>query len=370
MSRRRTSIRRRLIAWYDAHQRNLPWRNSNDPYAIWLSETMLQQTQVATVIPYYERFLRRYPTVDRLAAANLDDVLQLWAGLGYYSRARNLHRAAGEITNRYKGRVPDAVEELRKLPGVGRYTAGAVASIAFDVRAAVVDGNVSRVLARLFLIESDVKSPAGERIVWEHAESLLPRKRVGDFNQALMELGATICRPGDSAQCDHCPLRTDCRAAATGDVARLPIPKKKTVVKNETHIAIVVDSDGKRLYRRRPAAGLWGGLWELPTIVQRGRSRHATALALARSLFGDAAVVDRRPLGKVAHQLTHRHVNLVAFRADTSTRRVEGPAEGDARWLTPRDAERLGLSTAMRKLIAAIPENAAISNGRHSLQRR
>ncbi|MCB9852394.1 MAG: A/G-specific adenine glycosylase [Phycisphaerales bacterium] len=363
-------IRRKLLAWYRRNRRNLPWRNTSDPYAIWLSETMLQQTQVATVIPYYERFLRKYPSIERLAGAPLDEVLNLWAGLGYYSRARNLHRAAIEITNRYNGRVPDSTAELRTLPGVGRYTAGAVASIAYDVRTAVVDGNVSRVIARLFDIHADVKSPAGEKTVWNTAEVLLPRKHVGDFNQALMELGATVCRPGDAAECDACPLRNECNALAAGNVARLPVRKKKTPVKKETHIAIVADFDNKRLYRRRPAEGLWGGLWELPSVVRNGAAEHATAQMLARELLGDSTTVDRRQLCTIEHQLTHRSVKFVAFRAHATTSRLQPDSQESSRWLTKHAADRIGLSTAMRKIIAAIPETTPDSNGRAPTKRQ
>lgn len=369
-ARHRTRIRRKLLAWYDAYRRDLPWRNTSDPYAIWLSETMLQQTQVATVIPYYDRFLRRYPTVDCLAAAPLDDVLHLWAGLGYYSRARNLHRAAIEITNRYNGQLPDSVESLRTLPGVGRYTAGAVASIAFDRPAPVVDGNVARVLARLFEINENIRSPAGDRSIWAHAESLLAKKRPGDFNQALMELGATVCRPGDAAQCLTCPLRSECGAATSDTVGHYPVRKKKTPVKKETHVVLVVDRAGRRLYRRRAADGLWGGLWELPSAVRNGRSDYVTAKTLARSLFGDAARVHRQPVGELDHQLTHRSVHFIAFCADVSVAKVDSPPDAAARWLTERDAEKLGLSTAMRRLIASIPKNAAIANGRATTQRR
>lgn len=368
-ARRRATLRRRLLAWYDANRRDLPWRRTDDPYSIWLSETMLQQTQVATVIPYYRRFLDRYPTVDRLAAAPLDDVLRLWAGLGYYSRARNLHKAAAEITNRYSGRFPQTVESLRTLPGVGRYTAGAVASIAFGARVPVVDGNVARVLSRLFEFRLDVRTPQGDTAIWEHAESLLPRQRVGDFNQALMELGATICRPADAAQCLMCPLRTACAAAAAGTVASLPVRRKKTPVKNETHVVLVADRGGKRLFRRRPAEGLWGGLWELPSVVQNGRSAYATAKSLAKQLFDDDAIVNRRRVGETSHVLTHRRIRFIAYRAVPRTSRVHAGATA-AKWLKRQSAARLGVSTAMRRLIAAIPEMPSDSNGHDPSQRR
>lgn len=364
--RRLANIRRKLLAWYDESHRKLPWRNTNDPYAIWLSETMLQQTQVATVIPYYERFLRRYPSVEALANAPLDDILRLWAGLGYYSRARNLHRAAIEITNRYNGRIPDSTTELRTLPGVGRYTAGAVASIAYNVRTPVVDGNVSRVVARLFDIDADIKSPRGDATIWNAAETMLPLRRAGDFNQALMELGATTCRPGDAAECPACPLRRNCDALAAGSVARLPVKKKKTPVKNETHIVIVADRNNKRLYRRRPAEGLWGGLWELPSVVRNGASDYETAQALARDFLADSTTLDRRRLCSIQHQLTHRSVKFIAYRAHSTTSRLRTDRQDTSRWLTQIAADQIGLSTAMRKLIAAVPESPADSNSHAS----
>lgn len=353
--RRRIAIRRKLLAWYDANRRDLPWRNTRDPYAIWLSETMLQQTQVATVLPYYDRFLRKYPTVEELAAAPLDDVLRLWAGLGYYSRARHLHRAAIEITNRYNGRLPESAQSLRTLPGVGRYTAGAVASIAFDAHEAVVDGNVSRVLARLFEIDKDIKSTEGAATIWACAEELLPRRRPGDFNQSLMELGAVVCRPGDAAQCRTCPLRRECAALKSDRVTQLPMRSKKTLVKKETHVALVLERADKRLFRQRPAEGLWGGLWELPSTVHNTKSTFLSAQKIANELLGSAETVERRPICEVSHQLTHRMIRIVAYRAKATPRLAMTCRSMPTRWLSQASSDRVGISTAMRKLIAAIP---------------
>src|SRR6185369_3543428 len=202
---------RKLLAWYGRHKRALPWRDVGDPYRTWISEIMLQQTQVDTVIPYYQRWLERFPTVQALAESPLNDVLALWEGLGYYSRARNLHRAAQQVAAERGGALPQTVDELLALPGIGRYTAGAIASIAFGVDAPVLDGNVKRVLARVFDIQTDVKSPAGARELWALAASLVPSGRAGDYNQALMDLGATLCTPRAPA-CDICPVRELCAA--------------------------------------------------------------------------------------------------------------------------------------------------------------
>jgi A/G-specific adenine glycosylase len=261
----RKAIRRRLLGWYDRRRRDLPWRRrAADPYAQLVAEFMLQQTQVSTVIPYYERFLQRFPNVTALAAASVDDVLALWSGLGYYSRARNLHTAAGKIVSGFGGRMPDTVSGLMSLPGVGRYTAGAVASIAYGVRAPVLDGNVARVLCRLFAVEESPSDSSVREWLWGLAEELLPPSRCGDFNQALMELGAMVCTPREPA-CQDCPLRPDCIARRTDRTAEIPAAKRKARVQSLDCAAAVVTCGGRVLLVRRPEDGLWGGLWSLPT---------------------------------------------------------------------------------------------------------
>ncbi|MCI0477261.1 MAG: A/G-specific adenine glycosylase, partial [Anaerolineales bacterium] len=227
----RSSARRafaaRLLTWYAKHKRDLPWRrDAHDPYCVWISETLLQQTQVATVIPYYERFLARFPTTRALASARLDDVLKTWEGAGYYARARNLHRAAKEIVARFDGKIPSTVEELQTLPGIGRYTAGAIASIAFERDAPAVDGNVTRVLCRYFKIESDPKNAQTQKKLWKLAETLLPRGHAGNFNQALMELGATVCVPRNP-HCAACPLARGCQARRLNLQEKLPRKRAK-----------------------------------------------------------------------------------------------------------------------------------------------
>jgi len=360
-------VRRRLLAWYDRHRRDLPWRQTRDPYRIWLSEMMLQQTQVATVLPYFARFTQRFPTVRDLAAADLDDVLRLWSGLGYYARARNLHRAAQVVTDAFNGRFPEAPHDLEQLPGVGRYTAGAIASIAFNRRAPVVDGNVTRVLTRLFDLDCDVGGAAGQAQVWDVAEQVLPRRRCGDFNQALMELGATVCLPGAAAQCLTCPLQSTCKAVAAGTVAARPVKSRKTAVRDESHAVAAIRDDDKWLFVRRPTDGLWGGLWELPTARLNGESSQRAVRSLSRRHAAQPCHIRRRPFCDVRHQLTHRAIRFIGHvcapspSAQHTARSKPVPADpggaGDCRWLRLDDLDRVGISTAMRKVIDALKQH-------------
>ncbi|HUP19541.1 MAG TPA: A/G-specific adenine glycosylase [Gemmatimonadota bacterium] len=281
-----------LLDHYDRTRRAMPWRETSDPYAIWVSEVMLQQTRVDAVIPYWERWMARFPTVHALAEADLGDVLRHWQGLGYYSRARNLHRAAREVRERYTGEVPGEAEELRRLPGVGEYTAGAVASIAFGRRVPAVDGNVRRVLSRLHNLENP-----GSAELRRLAHDLVPADRPGDFNQALMELGATLCTPR-SPRCERCPVAAWCRARALGVQEERPRPKpRKRVPEEAVETAVVVRDDRALLLVRRPEAGLLGGMWEPP-----GEHRPAAVQAL----IVDA---DLGPeMDPVVHVFSHKRV--------------------------------------------------------------
>ncbi|MCP3953979.1 MAG: A/G-specific adenine glycosylase, partial [Desulfobacterales bacterium] len=267
---RASRIRRNLISWYRRHQRRMPWRDTRDPYRIWLSEVMLQQTQVKTVIPYYHRFLRRFPTIQDLARGDLQDVLKLWEGLGYYARARNFHRAAGVVTDTFGGRVPDHWAEFIKLPGVGEYTASAVQSLAFGRPHAVVDGNVKRVLARLFAIKDPVNRPATYKMLKQIATQLMDRAQPGTFNQAIMELGALVCKPASPA-CDRCPIKTDCACLKSDSVGDFPKKEKRKPVPTVPMVAGVIRKNGKFLITRRKPEGLLGGLWEFPGgALQKG----------------------------------------------------------------------------------------------------
>jgi len=351
-ARRLASIPRLLFPWFRFNRRSLPWRETSDPYRIWLSEMMLQQTQVATVIPYYQRFLARFPTVFALAAADLDEVLLLWSGLGYYARARNVHGAARMIVERFGGRFPRTVDELRQLPGVGPYSAAAVASIAFDVPAPLVDGNVARVLARLFNVRADLSTAPGRGVIWRLAERLLPRRHCGEFNQALMELGATVCLPGAAARCGQCPLRRVCAALAADRVAELPRKRQPRAPIRETHAVAAIENNGRWLMIQRPRRGLWGGLWELPSALLDGDSSARLARRIARRLIGARVTVTTRPFCRITHRLTHRTIEFVGHIC-----RVVDVAHDLApahRWLNLAESETLALSTAMRRLIAAL----------------
>lgn len=248
-----------LLSWYSKNKRDLPWRRTKDPYAIWVSEIMLQQTQVDTVIPYYQRWMKKFSTVQELADASLDTVLQLWEGLGYYARARNLHKGAQTVVERYCGEIPSTSRELIELPGIGPYTANAIASIAFDEDVPVVDGNVKRVISRIFLIKNDLKK------IECFAKDLLVSGKAGTFNQAVMELGATLCTP-KSPRCLECPVQEHCKAYSRGLCEKYPIPAQRVSQKPVQTVAALVQKNGKLLIQQRPRDGLLGGLWQFPLI--------------------------------------------------------------------------------------------------------
>jgi A/G-specific adenine glycosylase len=306
-------VRAPLLCWYDANRRDLPWRRTRDPFAIWISEAMLQQTRVETVIPYWERFLETFPDVESLAAADLDDVYAVWTGLGYYSRARNLRTAAQTIVAEHDGRVPDTAEQLRGLKGIGPYTAGAVASIAFDREEPLVDGNVIRVFTRLCGIRKDSADRSVVKHLWEIAAELVRGPRPGDLNQALMELGATICTPRNP-DCARCPVRKYCDAFDRGDAESLPIKKKRTAQKPMRAVAAWIERGGRILVVRRPEEGLMAGLWELPggeiAPMEEGRDRLRDVLAQRVGLETRSV----EPVGSVEHLFTHRRLRLELFR--------------------------------------------------------
>ncbi|MBI4972128.1 MAG: A/G-specific adenine glycosylase [Candidatus Omnitrophica bacterium] len=256
-----------LLAWYRINKRDLPWRKTRDPYAIWISEIMLQQTQVDTVIPYFNQWLKRFPNVKTLAASDENEVLKAWEGLGYYTRARNLHRAAKEIITKYNGKIPETKDVIMTLPGIGRYTAGAILSIAFNQPVALVDGNVMRVFSRLFDIHSDVAAQTTQKKIWALAGALVPEKNPGDFNQALMELGATICTNG-SPSCLICPLAGECISLEKSDPSQLPVKKIKTKIQKFSGWIFVIENKGKFLIEQRPAGQVMGGLWEFPSLMK------------------------------------------------------------------------------------------------------
>ena len=334
----------------------MPWRETRDPYAIWLSEVMLQQTRVETVVPYYLRFLRAYPTVHALAEAPLADVLTVWSGLGYYRRARMLHAAAQHVSGALGGEFPATVEGLRTIEGIGPYTAGAVASIAFGTRAALVDGNVARVLARVFAIEEDVRASAGLRRVWKIAEELVSARDPGAWNQALMELGSTVCVPREP-RCPGCPARDVCAARARGIERDLPRLKAKSKPTAHRRIAVVASLGGDVLLARRRVDGRFGGMWEPPmTDADAVRSEAEGAAALA-DLLGvplRGAVLS----GAITHVLSHRRMEVDVLRARLGRAPARGmPAPGgeyDAFACVAPDAfGTRGLTRLARKVLGA-----------------
>lgn len=341
-------IAARVVSFYRASGRELPWRQTADPYAIWISEVMLQQTRVETVLPYYRRWLERFPTVDALAAASLDDVLAAWSGLGYYSRARNLHRGAAEVTDSYGGALPRDAAALRRLPGIGRYTAGAIASLAFGAREPVVDGNVARVLARLYAIEVDVRSGAGGRMLWKLAGELIPVDAPADFNQGIMELGATVCTPR-SPRCDDCPLSSGCRAHAAGRQGELPVMPKRTKSTDKPLLdrdALWAGGRGdKLLLGRRPATGLYGGLWELPQT--ESRADLCAALPGLELEAGDPATVREQ-------ELSHRRLRIRVWRGILSRTPRKVLDYTRMRWHPLASITDLGLSSATRAIADAL----------------
>ncbi|WP_186002213.1 A/G-specific adenine glycosylase [Corallococcus sp. Z5C101001] len=350
-----------LLSWYDRNKRDLPWRRTRDPYAIWLSEVMLQQTQVATVIPYWERFLARFPSVKALASAPLDDVLSGWKGLGYYSRARNLHRAAREVVERFGGKLPATAEELLTLPGFGRYTSGAVASIAFGEQAPIVDGNVARVLSRLFEVEGVPGDREREATLWALASALVKGERPGDFNQALMEHGATVCRP-ESPLCLLCPVRDGCFAYRKGRVEELP-PAKVRAAPRKLFLALAVwPHEGTLLFARRADKGLFGGLWELPAVEVEEDTPEAEATARLATALGTALTLEAT-LDSVRRQLTHRDLTLRLLRVRGGSRPTRASAFQELRWCTPQEAEALGMSTAMQRALDAALGHGVLESG-------
>ncbi|WP_394820862.1 A/G-specific adenine glycosylase [Pendulispora albinea] len=344
-------LQRALLQWYAKEKRDLPWRATKDPYAIWLSEVMLQQTRVDTVRPYYERFVATYPTVHALAEAPLERVLADWSGLGYYRRARMLHEGARQVVRDFDGKFPRAASELRGIVGIGPYTAGAVASIAFDTRAPLVDGNVARVLARIFGVEEDVRAGKGRARIWELAESIVPEVGAGDFNQALMELGATICSP-QSPACGRCPVRGSCAGFASGEPERLPNMAPKAKPRPWPRAALVATRGEERLLlARRKRELVFGGLWEPPSLdVENVQDDPARLVALTGVKGPDPELA-----GQVTHILSHRKMTIAVYRTAVRVERAGLPhdhAEYDAlEWVDRKAAMSRGMSTLARKVL-------------------
>jgi A/G-specific adenine glycosylase len=336
----------RLIRWQSKHGRNdLPWQ-CRDPYRVWLSEIMLQQTQVATVIPYYERFIERFPDVVSLARADLDDVLRLWSGLGYYSRARNLHAAARDITERRAGRFPRTRAELETLPGVGRSTAAAIAAFAHGEREAILDGNVKRVLARHFAVPGYPGDKGVESRLWKLAESLLPKTKVERYTQALMDLGATLCRRA-RPDCARCPVRGSCTALQRGSVERFPQARPRKTVPAKHTAMLVLMHRGEVLLEKRPHAGIWGGLWCLPEMPPEASAREHCA-----HRFG-AALVRSSKLPPLQHGFTHFTLNIQPVLCEVRGLNSQVGEPGRL-WLPVEDAAQAAVPAPVRKLLLAV----------------
>jgi A/G-specific adenine glycosylase len=344
------NVATRIAAWQLAQgRRGLPWQGQRDPYRVWLSEVMLQQTQVATALAYYERFVARYPDVSALAAAPLDDVLALWSGLGYYSRARNLHRCAQSVVAEYGGAFPRSSAALAELPGIGRSTAAAIAAFCFDERAAILDGNVKRVLARHAGFDGDLANAAAQRELWQHAEALLPQgPDMPTYTQGLMDLGATVCLPREP-RCLVCPLHADCAAHITGRTAELPVKSRRLRRGARSNALLWLRHRGDVLLVRRPESGVWAGLWSLPEM-----SDIEAAYAHAAQWSGQGV-----ELPAIDHALTHFDWRLQPLRWDLPTRTAAATREriaatlGTARWLPVSDALAMSLPSPVRKLLSA-----------------
>jgi A/G-specific adenine glycosylase len=345
-----------LLAWYRTHKRDLPWRRrQDDAYAVWISEIMLQQTQVATVIPYYERWIARFPTVQSLSEAPLEDVLKMWAGLGYYARARNLHRAAQAIVEQYGGLFPSEAAAIEALPGIGRYTAGAIRSITFHQPAPIVDTNVMRVLCRVFAIDGDPKSNSVQQRLWRLAEQLIPVDAARDFNQAVMELGARVCTPSDPA-CERCPLLSVCIAGNSHDPTAWPQLTAGRATVRVTHCSIVLKEDDRFLLAQRPPHGLWGGLWEFPRrVCEVGEVPEECALRAAREVVAVEAVITGKA-ATVKHGVTYRSITLHGFLGEITSGTPSAADCAQVRWVTLEELYALPLSAPQAQVALALRE--------------
>jgi A/G-specific adenine glycosylase len=346
-------FRSRLLTWFRTHQRDLPWRTSRDPYRIWVAEIMLQQTRIAAVMPYYERFLERFPTVESLVAAPQQEVLKLWSGLGYYSRARNLQLAAKEIVANHKGQFPRGIENALELPGIGAYTAAAVLSIAYDAPFAVLDGNVARVLARIEAIRGDLRVPRTWRTLSETANYLLARKSPSDWNQALMELGEVICTP-KSPRCLVCPVVQSCRAYAQGITNEIPAARKKRAPVSVTIAAVILlDPRGRTLLVKDPGAHddvLFSRMWQFPAIQVRGNAEPELQKYFAETFGVGEIMMEQLPAAR--HGVTFRNITLLPFLA----RMAKLPMAPRSRILALKRLGNVPVSSATKKLAAAVVE--------------
>ena len=343
----RRSLARKLLAWFGASARDLPWRRTRDLYAIWVSEIMLQQTQVATVIAYWKRFMARFPTVRALAESDEHEVLRLWEGLGYYRRARQLHAAARKIVGDHGGRVPVAFDTLRSLPGIGRYTAGAILSIGRDQRLPILEANTIRVLSRLTGYTGDVRTAAGQRHLWEVAESILPIRNCGTFNQALMELGSEICTPRGAA-CEQCPVAMLCDARRKNVVGRIPRPAARKKYEEVTEVAVVIRLGDRVLLRQCKPGERWAGLWDFPRFAVEADYVDGQIVSRTRELVGLKVVVTQR-LVTLKHGVTRFRITLHCHEATVHPRSRPAKLQA-AKWVKIGALTEVALNTTGRKI--------------------
>ena len=338
-------ISRRLLAWYDRHGRKtLPWKRKRDAYRIWVSEIMLQQTQVATVIPYFKRFIARFPDVRSLARADLDEVLHFWTGLGYYARARNLHQAAQRIVKEHAGAFPRHYEAVADLPGIGRSTAGAIFALAFNQRHPILDGNVKRVLARYHAIESPLNQRETEERLWQLAEKHTPRTRVADYTQAIMDLGATVCTR-TKPQCSACPLRTNCRACRLGTPQDYPVRATRRITPVKvTRMLMIRDARGRVLLQRRPPAGLWGGLWGFPECA------NSNARQWCHKILG-INIHTESPWPTLRHSFSHFHLDITPIPAQLVGGTDRAMENAETVWYNVRRPDQRGFSAPVKYLL-------------------
>ena len=341
----------RLLHWFDQHGRHdLPWQHDQTPYRVWVSEIMLQQTQVSTVIPYYEKFMARFPDVQTLAAANQDEVLQYWAGLGYYARGRNLHKAAQVIVNDYAGEFPQDIDQVQQLPGIGRSTAGAILSLSRQQRHPILDGNVKRVLTRHQAMDGWPGQTAIEQQLWQLAEQRTPQQRVNDYTQAIMDLGATLCTRSKPA-CLLCPVQTDCEGFKQGKPTAFPVSKpKKTQPVKTTTMLLILNEANEILLEKRPPAGIWGGLWSLPEC-------DGDAAQWVEQQFG-LNVIEQESWTPFRHTFSHYHLDItpqILRLANTHTARV---MEGrETNWYKADQANNIGCAAPVTKLLASLRQH-------------
>jgi A/G-specific adenine glycosylase len=363
-SSQKQSLRRRLLSWYAKHARNLPWRQSRDPYRVWVSEIMLQQTQVATVCDYFTRFVAEFPTVHELATADEQHVLRLWEGLGYYRRARQLHAAAKMVVAEYEGSLPQTVDELRELPGIGRYTAGAIASIAFDQRAPILEANTIRLFSRLIGYRDDPLSTTGQRVLWNVAEEILPRKDAARFNQALMELGSLVCTPIDP-KCERCPLSCVCKARALGLQSKIPPAKAPKAYTEVREAAVIVRRNGRVLMRQCAANERWAGLWDFPRFKVEAEGPLFAHKEILSKLQEQTGITCGSPtfVKTMRHGVTRFRIQLDCFRADYVADSALKEKAAIVRWVSPSDFAAIPLSTTGRRLALIAVENTTDRSG-------